>query len=157
MSSAELQALASIATLIQTVFFIISVFFVGYQIREHNRLTRTANTQSLVALASPFLLQLSQDRNLADLWVNGTKNYATLDAVDRFRYKQLLFWWLNLHENIFYQYHSGLVDQQMYQGWQVELRAFIQDKQLSLFWDQEMKHFFRTRFRQVVESMIRRT
>ena len=156
MSSAELQDLASMATLIQTLFFIISVFFIGYQIREHNRITRAASTQSLVEFSSPFLLQLSQDRNLAELWVNGTKNYETLDAVDQFRYMQLLFWWLILHENIFYQYHSGLVDQQLYQGWQVELRAFIQEKRLGLFWDKEMKLFFRTEFQQVVENMIRR-
>jgi hypothetical protein len=156
MSSAELQDLASIATLIQTLFFIISVFFIGYQIREHNRITRAASTQSLVELSSPFLLQLSQDRTLAELWVNGAKNYETLDAVDQFRYVQLLFWWLILHENIFYQYYSGLVDQQLYQGWQVELRAFIQEKRLSLFWDKEMKPFFRTEFQQVVQNVIRR-
>jgi hypothetical protein len=52
MSSAELQALTSMATLIQMVFFVISVFFIWYQIREHNRLTRVANTQTLVALAA---------------------------------------------------------------------------------------------------------
>lgn len=154
MPSANLQVLTSIATLIQTLFFIISVFFIGYQIREHNRLTRAANTQSLVALSSPFLLQLSQDRNLAELWLNGTKHYDTLDAVDQFRYIQLLFWWLILHENIFYQYHRGLVDQQIYQGWQVELRAFIREKQIGLFWDKEMKRFFRTEFRQVIEKLI---
>ncbi len=154
MSSAGLQALTTIATLIQTLFFIISVFFIGYQIREHNRLTRAANTQSLVALSAPFLLQLSQDRNLAELWVNGTKHHETLDDVEQFRYIQLLFWWLNLHENIYYQYQSGLVDQQIYQGWQVELRNFIREKQIGLFWDKEMKRFFRTEFRQLVEKLI---
>jgi hypothetical protein len=154
MSLADLQTLASIVPLVQTLVFIISVFFVGYQIRENTRLTRAAKTQSLVELSSPFLLQLGQDRNMAELWVNGTKHYETLDAVDQFRYIQLLVWWLILHENIYYQYRSGLVDQQIYEGWQVELRAFIREKRLGLFWDKEMKRFFRTEFRQVVENLI---
>jgi hypothetical protein len=153
-SSAELQALANVGGIIQTVFFIISVFFIWYQIREHNRLTRAANTQSLVALSSPFLLQLSQDRKLAELWVNGTKSYETMDKVEQFRYLQLLFWWLILHENIYYQYYNGLVDEKIYQGWQKELREFIRTKRIDLFWNKDMKPFFRTEFQQVVEKMI---
>ena len=155
MSSSDLQLLANISIIIQSLFFIISVFFIWYQIREHNRLTRTANTQSLVELSSPFLLQLSQDRDLAELWVHGTKNFDTMDEVERFRYQQLLFWWLILHENIYYQYHSGLVDEQMYQGWQTELQAFIRDKRIDLFWDRDMKRFFRAEFQQRIEELIR--
>ena len=154
MSATELQALANASTIVQSIFFLVSVFFIWYQIREHNRLTRAANTQSLVALSSPFLLQLSQDRNLAELWVNGTKNFDTMDGVERFRYQQLLFWWLILHENIYYQYQSGLVDEQMFRGWQTELHAFIRDKRIALFWDGEMKRYFRADFRRNVEELI---
>ena len=155
MSSTELQALANASTIVQAIFFIVSVFFIWYQIREHNRLTRAANTQALVALSSPFLLQLSQDRNLAELWVNGTKNFDTMDEVERFRYQQLLFWWLILHENIYYQYQSGLVDENMFRGWQTELQAFIRDKRIDLFWDGEMKRYFRADFQRNVEELIR--
>src|SRR5262245_278295 len=110
MSSVQLQLLVNIVTIIQGIFFILSVFFIWYQIRQNNRLTRAANTQSLVQLSAPFLIQLSQDRKLAELWVHGTKDYATMDEVEQFRYQQLLFWWLIHHENIYYQYHNGLVD-----------------------------------------------
>lgn len=156
MASAELQALTSMATLIQTMFFVISVLFIWYQIREHNRLTRVANTQTLVELAAPFLMQLSQDRDMAELWVKGTKNYDTMDEVDQFRYLQLLAWWLILHENIFYQYHSGLVDEKMYhQGWEIQLQDFVRRVQIGLFWEKEFKHFFRVEFQQQIEKMIR--
>jgi len=155
MSPTELQFLANISIIIQGIFFIISVFFIWYQIREHNRLTRIANTQSLIEIASPFLMQLSQDQKLAELWVNGSKKFDTMDEVDKFRYQQLLFWWLILHENIYYQYHSGLVDERMYQGWQTELQEFIRAKRISLFWDRDMKRFFRAEFQQQVEELIR--
>jgi hypothetical protein len=155
MASAELQALTSMATLIQTIFFVISVLFIWYQIREHNRLTRVANTQTLVSLAAPFLMQLSQDRDMAALWVNGTKNYDTMDEVDRFRYIQLLAWWLILHENIFFQYHSGLVDETMYhQGWEIQLQDFVRRVQIGLFWEKELKRFFRVEFQHQIEKMI---
>jgi len=155
MSPTDLQFLTNISIILQGIFFIISVFFIWYQIREHNRLSRIANTQSLIEIASPFLMQLSQDQKLADLWVNGSKRFDAMDEVDRFRYQQMLFWWLILHENIYYQYHSGLVDEQMYQGWQTELQEFIRAKRIGLFWDRDMKRFFRAEFQQQVEELIR--
>jgi hypothetical protein len=154
-SATDLQAWANASLVVQSIFFIVSVFFIWYQIREHNRLTRVANTQSLVALSSPFLLQLSQDRQLAELWVHGTKNFEQMDEVERFRYQQLLFWWLILHENIYYQYQSGLVDETMYRGWQTELQTFIRDKRIDLFWDGAMQPYFRADFQRNVEEMIR--
>jgi hypothetical protein len=154
MSLVDLQLLASIVSTIQGIFFIISVFFIWYQIRQSNRLSRAAYTQSLVEMAAPFLLQLSQDRQLAELWVNGTKNYETMDEVERFRYQQLLFWWLIHHENIYYQYHNGLVDERLYQGWKIELHEFIRAKRIGVFWEKDMKRFFRTEFQQAVETMI---
>lgn len=155
MASVDLQALVNIVSIVQSVFVIVSVFFIWYQIREHNRLTRAAQTQSLLEFSAPFMLQLSQDRKLAELWVDGSKNYRTMDEVDRFRYQELLFWWLMHYENIYYQYHNRLVDETLYQGWKTELREFVRVKRIGLFWDQDMKRFFRTEFRQEIENMIR--
>ena len=86
----------------------------------------------------------------------GRSDLDTMDEVERFRYQRHnCFWWLILHENIYYQYHSGLVDEIMFRGWQTELQAFIRDKRIDLFWDGEMKRYFRTDFRRNVEELIR--
>lgn len=154
MSSVELQALVSIVTVIQGTFFILSVFFIWYQIRQQNRFSRSSHTQSLFEISSPFLIQISQDRKLAELWVHGTEKYGSLDEVDQFRYQQLLFWWLIHHENIYYQYHNGLVDEKLYQGWKIELQEFIWSKRIGLFWNTDMMRFFRTEFQQEIEQMI---
>jgi len=154
MSSAGLQILLSILTILQGIFFLVSVVFIWVQIRQANRFTRAAHTQSLIEISAPFLIQLSQDRKLAELWGNGTKTYESLDEVDRFRYEQLLVWWLIHHENIYYQYHEGLVDEKLYQGWKVELREFIRAKGIGLFWEKGLKRYFRTEFQQEVEKMV---
>jgi hypothetical protein len=154
MSSADLQTLANIAIIIQTIFFVISVFFIGYQIRERNRLTRAANTQALVDVSAPFMLQLSQDRHLAQLWVNGAKDYHTLDEVEQFRYTQLIAWWLIHHENAFYQYRTGLLDRTIYRAWAVDLQHFVRRTQLGRFWEKEHKRFFQSEFQEEIEKLI---
>lgn len=155
MSSNELQSLTNITTIIQSIFFIISVFFIAFQIREQNKLTRAANTHALVQVSAPFSLQLSQDRNLAELWLNGTKNYDKLDEVEQFRYTQLLAWWLTHHENAFHQYRKGLLDKAIYKAWEVDLEYFVRRVQLGLFWEKDHKRFFQPEFQQEVERLIR--
>jgi hypothetical protein len=154
MSVSDLQTMANIAVIVQTLFFIVSVFFIGYQIRERNRLTRAANTQALVEVASPFLLQLAQDRNLAELWVNGAKHYDTMDEVEQFRYTQLTAWWLIHHENAFYQYRKGLLDKTIYHAWEVDLSDFVRRAQLARFWEKEHRRFFQAEFQQEIEKLI---
>jgi hypothetical protein len=155
MSSTDLQSLANLAIIVQTVFFIISVLFIGHQIREQNRLTRAANTLSLVNVSSPYYLQLSQDRKLAELWINGTRDFEILDEVDQFRYIQLISGWLTHHENVYYQYRNGLLDKTIYQAWEADLQHFVRRVQLGLFWDRHYKRFFQTEFQAKIEALLK--
>lgn len=152
--SGDLQTVASIVAIIQGIAFVISVIFIAIQIRETNRLTRAAHTQALVELSTPLLLQLSQDPYLAELWVNGTEKYDSMNKVERFRYIRLLASWLMHHENAFYQYRSGWIDEKIYETWKVELQDFVQRMQLGLFWEKDFKRFFQTEFQQEVERLI---
>ena len=68
-----LSDLASIAIIVQGLFFIISIVLVWYQLRENTKLVRVANTQKLVELSTPFNFQLAQDRGLAELWLQATQ------------------------------------------------------------------------------------
>ena len=154
MLSPELESLAKLAPIVQTVAFIVSVIFVWIQIRESNRLTRLANNRTSFQLASPYLLQMFQDRKLAELRLNGAKNYEALDEVDQFRYIELLFWWLILHDDIYYQYQNGLMDDKMYQGWDHELQEFIRENDLGVHWKKIIKPFFRPEFRQMIEEKL---
>lgn len=149
-----LQTLTSIVSIVEAVFFVISVLFIWLQIRERNRLARIANTQSLVELTSPYLILVAQDREVAAFWAHGAKNYDTLDEVDRVRFVQLLAGWLIIHENVFYQYQNGLLDQKIHQSWEMQLRDFIHGRQLGLIWEKEFKVFFQPDFQKQVERIL---
>ena len=140
-----LSDIASIATIIEAVFVMISVYFIWRELRENVKLTRASNNQALVEISSPFNMQLIQDRNMAELWVSGTKKYAEMDDVDKYRYKSLLVWWLILHENIYYQYLGGLLDHSTYKAWDSDLDDFVRTQKLWLYWG-EMKSNFQLDF-----------
>jgi hypothetical protein len=154
MSSDALQTVASIFSIVEAVFFIVSVFFIWLQIRESNRLARSANLQSLSDLTSPFLLQLGQDRATAEIWITGSTHFDTMDEVDQFRYIQLLSGWLIIYENMFYQHQNGLLDHRIYRSWEVQLRDFVERMRLASHWEKEFKPFFMTEFGEEVERIL---
>ena len=108
--SISLSDLASIATIVGTLSIPLSAIFIWVQLRQQTQLARAANTQTLVELASPFNLQLIQDPKMAEYWVQGAAKYDSYSEVEKYRYKSLLIWWLILHENIYFQWEKGLLD-----------------------------------------------
>lgn len=85
-----LSDIASIATIVEAAFVIVSVWFIWRQLREGTQLARAANAQSLVEISSPFNMQLIQDSEMAWLWVHGARELATMDEVKKYRYKSLV-------------------------------------------------------------------
>lgn len=148
-----LNELASIATIVEAVFVIISVVFIWRELRENTRLTKAANTQSLVELSSPFNLQLIQDRQMAEYWVLGAKNYTQMDEVEKYRYTSLLTWWLILHENIYYQWKAKLLDKDVYLSWAYDLEEFVKEQNLFLHWD-GMKGMYQPEFANLVSQIV---
>ncbi len=150
-----LTDIASISGIVTMVFVIISVWCVWWQLRENTRVSRAANAQSLVDISSPFLLALAQDRSLAELWVCGGSDFAALDVVDKKRYRSMLTWWLMLHENIYYQHKTRLLDSDIYHAWNADLTEFIEAQRLGIHWG-EMQHGFEKEFASYVQVLIDR-
>ena len=151
----SLNNLASSAIIVQGFLFIISIGLVWYQLRENTKLVRTANTQKLVELSSPFYLQLAQDRGLTELWLLATQRFEELDEIDKSRYFSLLTWWLMLHENIYHQWSQKLVDEDTYISWTRDLEYFASRQQLANHWSR-ISSYFESSFAEHVTSIVAR-
>ena len=128
-----LSDLASIAIIVQGMFFLVSLALVWYQLQENTKLVRAANTQKLVELSVPFNLRLAQDRALMELWWQATQRFDQLDEIDKARYFNLLTWWLTLHENIYHQWKKGLMDEDIYGAWTRDLKRFLTTRDITRF------------------------
>jgi hypothetical protein len=154
------QIASSIMTIIQGVVVIISLLFIWRQIKLQTRqlnlqteLAKSANTQALVGLSSPFNLDLIKDSQMAKLWVEGAEEFESYSKIDKFRYENLLFWWLILHENVYYQKQKGLLDDVIYAAWEHDLRHFAKKQKLLLHWEGK-KNFFQQEFKEHVSQVI---
>ncbi len=139
--------------IVEAIVVLISLVFIWQELRLNNRLARAANNQALVELSSPFNLQLIQDREMAELWAADAQQVDSFDRVDANRYKDLITWWLILHENIYYQWQNGLLDDVSYLPWERDLKGFVRAKNLERRWD-GMKWAFQEAFAAHIDVMI---
>jgi hypothetical protein len=155
------QKAQTIAAIVQTLVVVVSLYFIWRQVQQQTKqvtqqtdLARIANVQSLVGLSSPFNLQLITDPDMARLWVEGAEKFESYDEINKFRYRQLLTWWLILHENIFYQRQKNLLDTDIYKAWSRDLEFFIEKHRLDRHWT-ELEAAFQTEFCIYVEKLIK--
>ena len=155
------QKAQAIATIVQTLVVVISLYFIWRQLQQQTKLVtqqtdlaRIANVQSLVGLSSPYNLELIKDRDVARFWVEGAEKFETYDEVDKFRHQQLLTWWLILHENVFYQKQKNLLDEDIFATWSRDLKLFIEKHQLERYWP-KLQALFQAEFGQYVDRLIK--
>ncbi|HEV2582284.1 MAG TPA: hypothetical protein VGT44_15625 [Ktedonobacteraceae bacterium] len=148
-----LSDLASIAIIVQGMLFIVSIGLVWYQLRANTKLVKAANTQKLVELSAPFNLRLAQDRALTELWWQATQRFDELDEIDQARYFNLLTWWLMLHENIYHQWRSKLIDEDTYSSWTRDLEYYVKSQQLVNHWPR-LNGYFEPSFAEHVTTII---
>jgi hypothetical protein len=143
----------NVATIMGSLSLVVSVWLLFRELRENNKLTRAANTQTLVELSSPFFLGLIQDRNMAEIYLRGARALEEMDEVDRYRYKSLIVWWLVFHENIYYQWRNGLLDHHSYKPWANDLKTFIALQKIGALWE-EMRYLFQDEFAEHISEIL---
>jgi hypothetical protein len=145
-----------IFTILGNLALVVSVLLVLREVRRNLRLTRAANSQTMVELAGPFFLGMVQNRELMDLYVRGAADFESLDEVDRRRHRNLLIWWLIFYENVFYQRRLKFLDRHAFQPWWRDLQRFVLEQNLHRQWD-ELKDLFQEEFAAAVSALIAET
>jgi hypothetical protein len=85
--------------------------------------------------------------------VHGSDKYHEMDEVDQYRYRNLLIWWLIVHENIYYQWRRRLLDHRSFKPWASDLRAFIKQQNLQRFWG-GMRDLFQDQFAAYIDRIL---
>jgi Asp-tRNA(Asn)/Glu-tRNA(Gln) amidotransferase A subunit family amidase len=149
---------STIATCIQAVVVVVSLFLIWFQLRQQTKVTRAANTQASVALTSPLNLELAKNPELAKLWLEGAKGFekgveVKQDELRSTQYEALLAYLLIFHENLYAQHQQGLLDEAISDAWDKDLRDFIEYHHLERHWD-EMRDAYQKDFREYVDRII---
>lgn len=155
------DAVGAIAELLGALGVILSLAYLGVQIRQntrqltvHSRELRIAAIDSIASSFSRFRDPLIRDPELAALWLRGNEDYNALDPVEKVRVGRLmqeLFW---AHQNTWARYVEGATTEESWQDQCRAIAANLRNPGVRAWWA-ETRSIYADEFEEVVEALLR--
>ena len=110
------DAIAAAAEILAAVGVIISLLYLGQQIRSQTLETRLTFASELVNQLNLVYSDLSTDAQLSELWVKGLQDFAALSPPQRAQFSAFAGRLLRIVESVFHQYRWGRIDDMVWGG-----------------------------------------
>jgi hypothetical protein len=116
---------ASIASVVSAVTLVVSVIYVSVQIRHNTRAVRASAFQQVVESFAGISLDIAKDKNLVDLYLRGSQEFASLSDVERAQFSLMLLSFLRRAENVFFQTQIQLLQAEHWSGIRDSINAIV--------------------------------
>ena len=146
------QAIVAISEIIGTVAVVISLIYVGLQIKQSTIVARSTARQAVTELMLQSSTNLVDDATLAAAFIKDLKG-EQLDPVDRLRLFGRAYAAMRNWENMHYQYRTGMLTEDEWRGFRKNLEAVFEWPSIRTYWENE-KQFYSPAFRAEVESIL---
>jgi hypothetical protein len=147
------EAAGAIAEIIGTFGVIISLVYLGVQIRGQ---TVEANLASGIEMANQInsvYTDLSTDRALAAIWLKGLRDFGSLDEPEKVQFSALLSRFMRMIEAMFNQHQQHRFDDKVWTGLNEALKDICRYPGLQSWWGIR-EHWYNKEFRAHVASQI---
>lgn len=118
--------LAEVAEVVAAVGVLLSLIYVGYEIRQNTTAVRSTAYQAIHDAEDGFWSDLAGDAGAARLWEQGLDSGPEpLAEGDRERFTVVARRLIYLFQNVHYQYRKGVVDEELWEAWLASLDEFL--------------------------------
>jgi len=149
----SLQAIASIAEIAGGVAVVISLIYVGLQVRQNTAAIQSATAQAVHDNYAAWYINLSNDATLNDLVIKGLKDYSSLDSTEKARFIDTFMAFSSYSQNAFYQWKQGSLSPQLWLGWESLIMNLVGTPGGKDFW-RERGYTFGSEYRDYVVNVI---
>ena len=147
------EVIAAIAQVIAAVAVIPSLLYLAVQIRNQNKETRRAAADGFVLHWTEFRKSMSDNADLAAIYLRGIRSFEDLDPVERLRFGSALGRIFVLSEGLYVFYLDGSLSPDLWKAVE-ETTADIAAYPGVQSWWTTRKHWHSAKFRAVVDRMI---
>jgi len=155
MADARSQGLRRWVDYLAAVGVIVSITFVGLELRQNTAAIRGATYQDLAANSTPFTIALSSDGELASLYLRWRDDPDSMGEVERYRVHVLLLGIGRQVESAFQQHRVGTLTDDLWLGFVDSWRVQASSPGFADYWAR-YKTRFSTEFQAYVDSTLLR-
>ena len=140
------QALAAVAT-------VLSLVFVGYQIRQNTRATRAAAHHSVSNSLNEINRMFAENADLTKIWVAGLQDRKQLSAEEQWRFDSICRAYMHVCETMFVQTELGSGHDGVHLAEENGIRTIMASPGSREWWD-ENPFGFGPEFRSYVAGLV---
>jgi hypothetical protein len=148
-----LQDLGSIGEVIGALAVVVSLFYVGFQIRQNTSAVRSATAQAVHDNYASWYTTIATDPDLMKISIDGMRDYRSLSETEKGRFIATFMAFLSFSQNAFYQWRAGSLSPQLWVGWELLIVLLVRSPGGEEFW-KERGYIWGGEFRDYIESVI---
>jgi hypothetical protein len=149
----DLETLARLGEFVGGFFVVVSLFYLGHQVRQNTRSLRAENYARVLDRLSTLQSNLSSDRELNRIVTVGARNPESLTAEERTRMTWALFELLGATEFVFHQAEDRALPDPVWARWEATLAWWVSHPGVQLWWRSRPSPFTPA-FERLVDGLI---
>jgi len=110
----SLEDIYYVGQTIAVVALLVSILFVGYQIRQNTKAIRATSHHAVTDSFNAINTLLMSDQNAARIFRLGMEGLDSLNDDERVSYSYMLLGYMRIFETLYYQYNNGTMDKKLF-------------------------------------------
>src|SRR6184192_3160489 len=119
------DAISAISQLIGSVAVVFSVLYLAMQVHRSTRVAKLATQDAAATALRDVTKPLMENADLERIWRIGLEDIGALSVEERTRFFHAAYQFLKAFETIHFHFVYGMMDRQLWEGWQGLLRHYI--------------------------------
>lgn len=149
----EWDAIGALAETIASVGVIISLIYVGLQIRSQLIESRLESGDELTRQINHAYETLASEGDLAELFLKGLKDFQSLDGAEAMRFSAFAGSQMRLSESMFFRYENGRLAEDVWMGLNAGVRDIFRYPGMKDWWETR-RHWYSERFQSYVSHFL---
>jgi hypothetical protein len=146
------EAISAISQFVGSIAVVLSVLYLAVQVHQGTRVAKLATQDAAATALRDVTKPFMENAELERIWRVGLENISALSAEERARFFHAAYQFLKAFETIHSHYVYGLMDRQLWKGWEGLLRHYAVAPGISHYWKLRPE-VFSERFRKFVNSL----
>ena len=131
----KLTKIVAISEILASLAVIISLVYVGAQIRQNTKATQANTAQSLYGIHHDRILVIMGNRELVELKARAKDPMAELNATDSLQLRYDLNLQINLYESAYPNRENGTLNEEMANSWLVSIEEWVCEPVAQEYWE----------------------
>jgi len=148
-----LDQLANIAEISAAVLVIVSLMYVGAQIKQNTKATVISTSQAFVDMFSTTVSEITRGQEFTDIYWRGLSGLSNLHGSETAAFGAWTISAFRTWESFYYHWQEGVFDDRLWAGFKSQFRDLFGYPGIREMWSIR-SHQFDEKFREFVEQQI---